>query len=161
MKNAICVLYGSKNDVFGKVVFTQCCINNPTKITFDLKKFGPNETHAIHIHEYGDTTDGCTSLGLHYNPNGTTHGSIYDPTRARHAGDLINNFTTDKNGEFALSYTDELVTLFGEKSILGRSVVIHEGIDDCGLGKGKAKKESLISGNAGTRMAGGIIGLMK
>lgn len=161
MKKAICILYGTKNDIFGTVLFSQCCIKHPTKIVFNLGKFGANETHAIHIHEYGDTTDGCTSLGLHYNPYGTTHGSIYDPTRERHAGDLINNFTTDKNGEFALSYSDELVTLFGENSILGRSVVIHDGIDDLGLGTGKAKKDSLISGNAGSRMACGIIGLMK
>jgi len=161
MKKAICVVYGTKNDIFGTVIFSQCCINHPTKIVFNLSKFGANETHAIHIHEYGDTTDGCTSLGLHYNPYDTTHGSITDPNRERHAGDLINNFTTDKNGNFNFSYIDDLVTLFGENSILGRSVVIHDGIDDLGLGKGKAKKDSLISGNAGSRMACGIIGLMK
>lgn len=62
MKKAICILYGAKNDIFGTVLFSQCCINHPTKIVFNLGKFGSNETHAIHIHEYGDTTDGLQVL---------------------------------------------------------------------------------------------------
>ena len=38
-------------------------------------------------------------------------------------------------------------------------VVIHEREDDLGKGKGKSRKESLITGNAGPRIACGIIGL--
>jgi Cu-Zn family superoxide dismutase len=40
---------------------------------------------------------------------------------------------------------------------LGRSIVIHESIDDCGFGH---NKESLITGNAGGRMACAVIGIM-
>ena len=93
MKKAICILNGNEIEIFGKVIFLQCCPNHHVKINFELKNFGSNETHAIHIHEYGDTTDGCKSLGLHYNPYETTHGSI-NITKERHAGDLINNFIT-------------------------------------------------------------------
>ena len=158
MKKAICRLYDLNNTNVGFVYFSQCCPTHPTLIQFNLYGFGKKETHAIHIHEYGDTTDGCKSLGLHYNPFKTTHGSLLYPKQNRHAGDLINNFNTDRKGAFQYEYHDELVTLYGKDSILGRSVVIHKGIDDLGQG---GNKESLISGNAGERMACGIIGLMK
>lgn len=137
----------------GNVLFEQLCKKH-TKVTFTLYNFPKNSTHAIHIHEYGDTSDGCKSLGTHYNPKNKNHGTIFDPERERHAGDLINNFYTDKNGKYTLSYVDELSV----KDILGRSVVVHEGQDDLGLG---GNKESLISGNAGNRIACGIIGLKK
>ena len=151
------VFYSNHNNV-GVIYFSQCCPLGYTLIEFNLHGFEKGETHAIHIHEYGDTRDGCKSLGLHYNPHNTTHGSILYPEKKRHAGDLINNFSTNKNGMFRYKYSDKLVTLFGEDSILGRSIVIHKGIDDLGRGK---NKDSLISGNAGDRIACGIIGLMK
>jgi Cu-Zn family superoxide dismutase len=137
----------------GYVLFSQCCQSHPTLITFKLKDFESFSKHAIHIHEFGDLRDGCKSLGLHYNPYHTTHGSMKYPKQQRHAGDLINNFKTDKNGSFEYSYYDELIHV---NDILGRSVVIHKGIDDLGRGK---NKESLISGNAGERIACGIIGI--
>ena len=40
----------------------------------------------------------------------------------------------------------------------GPAAIIHDGIDDLGRGKGKNKAESLQTGNAGTRLACGIIG---
>jgi Cu-Zn family superoxide dismutase len=154
MKNAICIL-----DKNGYVTFKQCCIHHSVTVTFNLINFPKESIHAIHIHEYGDTTDGCKSLGLHYNPKNTTHGSFMISENPRHAGDLINNFKSDKSGSFQFQYEDESITLFGEDSILGRSVVIHEGRDDLGLGKGDKRKESLISGNAGKRIVCGVIGL--
>jgi Cu-Zn family superoxide dismutase len=154
MKNAICVL-----DKNGIVLFSQCCKHHSVTIEFILNNFLSESIHAIHIHEYGDLTDGCKSLGPHYNPTKCTHGSFSLPEHPRHAGDLINNFKTDKNGLFHFQYEDETITLFGENTILGRSVVIHEGRDDLGLGKGDKRKESLISGNAGKRIVCGIIGL--
>ena len=159
MKKAICVLQ-SNGIFYGNVIFSQCCKKHEMKILFSLQHFPANETHAIHIHEFGDTTDGCKSLGPHYNPHGTTHGTIFIKDMARHAGDLINNFTTDKDGKFTFEYTDDLPTLYGEDSILGRSIVIHKGEDDLGLGKGKMREESLKTGNAGERIVCGVIGLM-
>ena len=137
----------------GYVSFFQCCQSHPTLVTFTLKNFEMVSTHAIHIHEFGDLSDGCKSLGPHYNPYHTTHGSMEYPKKERHAGDLINNFTTNKKGVFEYSYLDELIHV---KDILGRSVVIHKGIDDLGRGR---NKESLISGNAGERIVCGVIGL--
>ena len=154
MKKAICIL-----DKNGFVLFSQCCKYHSVTIEFNLVNFSSESTHAIHIHEYGDLSDGCKSLGYHYNPSNCTHGSFSIPDKPRHAGDLINNFKSDKNGSFYFKYEDETITLFGEYTILGRSVVIHGGSDDLGLGKGDKSKESLISGNAGKRIVCGIIAL--
>ncbi len=142
---AICILPNH-----GRVIFSQ---SSSVKVEFDLTHFGPNETHAIHIHEFGDLSDGCKTLGLHYNPENVNHG-CYSHDTVRHSGDLINNFKTDKDGNFKFEYNDDLLAV---NDILGRSVVIHEGIDDCGHGK---DKESLISGNAGKRIVCGVIGRM-
>lgn len=154
MKKAICFLPNH-----GYVLFIQESKSKKVKVIFRLENFDPFSIHAIHIHEYGDLSNGCISLGFHYNPFNTKHGSRLIPNKERHAGDLINNLYTDSNGNFVYEYIDDLITLYGEESILGRSVVIHEGIDDLGCGKNELEKESLISGNAGKRISCGIIGL--
>ena len=77
-----------------------------------------------------------------------------------HAGDLLNNIKADSNGRFYYEYLDYRINLFGDvsESIIGRSVVIHNGVDDLGLGN---NKESLETGNAGERIACAIIGHSK
>jgi Cu-Zn family superoxide dismutase len=152
--NAICIIPSH-----GRVTFSQCCKKHKrVKVVFNLFNFAPRATHAIHIHEFGDLSDGCKSLGPHYNPTNETHGSIDFPDAPRHAGDLINNFTTDDKGRFEYAYVDDKLSKVDFSDIYGRSIVIHDGIDDLGRGKGKNKAESLQTGNAGTRLACGIIG---
>jgi Cu-Zn family superoxide dismutase len=151
---AICIIPS-----YGRVSFSQCCKKHKrVTVSFDLFNFLENATHAIHIHEFGDLSDGCKSLGPHYNPTNETHGSPDFPDAPRHAGDLINNFTTDDKGRFVYSYVDDKLSKVDFNDIYGRSVVIHCGIDDLGRGAGKNKAESLKTGNAGTRLACGIIG---
>jgi Cu-Zn family superoxide dismutase len=155
-KSFICVI--SSKPIVGYIKFHQCSPNSLVNVAFHLHGFLPHQTHAIHIHELGNMLDGCTSLGPHYNPTNTTHGSILYPDQPRHAGDLINNLTSDDSGNFFFEYQDDLLTLYGDDSILGRSVVIHEKIDDLGRG---GNMESLITGNAGNRIACAIIGRNK
>lgn len=142
--------------VKGVIHFHQYYGEDLTTVSFDLHSLPPNEVRAVHIHEYGDTRKGCQSLGAHWNPEGTRHGSISIDINDSHAGDLINNLQADSNGNFRFQYKDPRITLFGSVriSIIGRSVVIHDKSDDLGLG---CNKESKITGNAGGRMACAII----
>ena len=143
----------------GTVKFHQCTPDSTVVVDFLLKGFKPFSEHAIHIHEFGDLTDGCKSLGGHLNLHSKNHGSIYIDINDSHTGDLINNLKSDKDGNFFYRYRDSRLQMFGDtsNSILGTSVVIHDGIDDLGLGKGESK----INGNAGGRIACAIIGKSK
>ncbi len=127
-----------------------------TQVEIRLRGLKPNAVHAIHVHEFGDLSKGCKTLGAHWNPDRTTHGSFLVPERPRHRGDLINNVKANKNGTVSLTYTDHSLRVRGPLSILGRSVIVHRGVDDLGLGKPRA--ESLKTGNAGGRIACAVIG---
>lgn len=122
------------------------------KITVNVNNLEPYSIHAIHIHETGDLSNGCTTLKAHYNPHKKTHGGPND--KNRHVGDF-GNIVADKNGNVNVSFMSNIVKLKGKYSVIGRSFVIHEGVDD--LGKG-GNKESLITGNAGSRIGCGVIG---
>ena len=146
--------------VKGNVKFHQCTPESIVQVIFDLYGMEPNKTRACHIHEYGDTRQGCTSLGAHLNLNNTEHGSIFIDINDSHTGDLLNNINIDKDGKFKISYNDPRLNMFGniKNSIIGCSVIIHDGIDDLGLG---GNEESKKTGNAGGRMACSIIAKAK
>ena len=146
----------NEDKIKGSVIFHQCKGDKSSNVIFDLYGMEPNKERAIHVHTYGDMSNGCKSLGGHWNPTGQTHGTIHEKGMPRHAGDLINNFKTDSRGRFKFSYRDDMIKVSGSNSIIGRSVVIHDGIDDLGLG---GNEESLITGNAGARFACAVIGL--
>ena len=79
--------------------------------------------HGFHIHQLGDTTNGCMSTGPHFNPAGKKHGG---PTNVeRHAGDL-GNITAGANGVAKIDITDAQIPIGGPNSIIGRAVVCHE-----------------------------------
>ena len=165
---AICVLTNVENKkIKGFIEFDMVKKNkkNIMKISINIEGLKPGK-HGFHIHEKGNLLEGCGSLCAHFNPDNTTHGDINDSKNNRHAGDL-GNIIADKNGVCKQILYDKIIKLNGKYNIVGRSVVIHENEDDLGLGgldengeiiDKKVHKESLKTGNAGKRIACGIIG---
>ena len=147
--------------ISGYITLHQCDNKSVTFMRFYLSGFKPNSTHAVHIHESGDLSKGCESLCAHYNPDKRLHGSRKLYGKNRHVGDLCNNITSDSKGVVDFEWTDELVSLHGKHSVIGRSIVIHEDSDDEGEFRGENTKigiESGKTGNAGKRIACAIIG---
>ena len=73
----------------------------------------------------------------------------------RMVGDL-GNVQADDHGIAMVDISDKLVKLLGPHSVIGRSVVIYAGADDSGRG---GQENSLTTGNAGPRIACGVIGI--
>lgn len=94
------------------------------------------------------------STGGHYNPDKLKHGAREDSVR--HVGDL-GNVAADENGVVSTSYSDNVITLFGSRSIIGRAIVLHAAEDDLGR---TDHPDSHKTGNAGGRVACGIIGIL-
>ncbi|RHZ80633.1 hypothetical protein Glove_134g255 [Diversispora epigaea] len=137
----------------GTVIFTQEK-EKPTHIEVDIKGLTPGK-HGFHIHEFGDNTNGCTSAGPHFNPFHKTHGAPSDENR--HVGDL-GNITVDSNGNAKTTIIDKEISLYGDNSIIGRTIIVHADEDD--LGKG-GHDLSPTTGNAGARLVCGVIGIAK
>ena len=150
MVKAVVVLNSSAG-VSGTIQFTQEG-DGPTKVTGSLSGLQPG-LHGFHVHALGDTTNGCMSTGPHYNPAGKEHGAPED--EIRHAGDL-GNVTIGEDGTANFTIVDNQIPLSGPQSIIGRAVVVHADPDDLGKGGHELSKST---GNAGGRIACGIIGL--
>ena len=143
---AVAVLQPAAGDsVHGKITFTK--VADGIKVVADIYGLKPGK-HGFHIHEFGDlsSTDG-TSAGGHFNPHNKPHGAPI--AQERHIGDL-GNVIADAQGHAHYEWTDPLIKFSGLDSIIGRAVVIHEGEDDF---------NSQPTGNAGARIAVGVIGI--
>ncbi|KFY10181.1 hypothetical protein V491_07776 [Pseudogymnoascus sp. VKM F-3775] len=152
MVKAVATVRGDSK-VSGTVTFEQADENSSTTITWNLTGNDANAQRGIHVHQFGDNTNGCTSAGPHFNPRGKNHGAPTD--EERHVGDL-GNFSTDAQGNSTGTTTDNQIKLIGPDSVIGRTIVVHSGTDD--LGKG-GHPDSLKTGNAGLRPACGVIGI--
>ncbi|KAL0918294.1 hypothetical protein M5K25_010294 [Dendrobium thyrsiflorum] len=143
-KKAVAVLKGNSK-VEGVVTLVQED-DGPTTVNVRVTGLTPG-SHGFHLHEFGDTTNGCISTGAHFNPNSLTHGAPED--EIRHAGDLGNIVANDE-GIAEATIVDNQIPLEGPNSVVGRAFVVHELEDD--LGKG-GHELSLTTGNAGGRLA--------
>jgi superoxide dismutase, Cu-Zn family len=135
--------------IAGTVMFTD--VEGGVKIEGTITGLEPNSTHAFHIHEFGDiaSTDGM-STGPHYNPMHMHHGG--PDSAEHHAGDL-GNIKADATGTAKVDATIQGISVAGMTNpILGRGVVVHAGPDDL---------KTDPTGNAGGRIAVGVIGIAK
>lgn len=157
---AICVMtnvgtkkMNSGKKVEGYILLEEDVKKKATKIVIRLKGLSQG-LHGFHIHKSGDLRNSCKSLCGHYNPHKLSHGGPKD--KERHVGDL-GNIKPNSKGVVSTTFYDKLVKLRGKYSVVGRSIVVHDKEDDLGTGE---NKESKITGNAGSRIGCGIIGLV-
>jgi Cu-Zn family superoxide dismutase len=102
---------------------------------------------AVHIHEHGDCGDTAKMAHGHWNPTNAQHGKW--GSASFHSGD-IGNVKLNNKGKGTLTLTTDLWSLGGkpDKNILGRSIIVHGGMDDY---------KTQPSGNSGTRIGCGVI----
>ncbi|XP_026480603.1 superoxide dismutase [Cu-Zn] [Ctenocephalides felis] len=148
---AVCVLNG---EVKGTIYFDQSGPEAPVTLTGCVSGLSKGD-HGFHIHEFGDSTNGCISAGPHFNPHGKDHGG--PDSAIRHVGDL-GNLVADADGNAKVKITDSQISLQGPMSVIGRTLVVHADPDDLGLGGHELSK---TTGNAGARLACGVIGICK
>ncbi|WP_431135114.1 superoxide dismutase family protein [Psychroserpens mesophilus] len=138
----------SGSNANGNIVFTQ--EDGIVTMMAVLDGLSPGE-HAIHIHEKADcTSDDGKSSGGHWNPTAQPHGKWGD-ANGYHKGDIGNFVANDKGHGTITKVTSEWCIGCGDdtKDILGKAIIVHEGVDDF---------TSQPSGAAGTRIScGGII----
>jgi superoxide dismutase, Cu-Zn family len=143
-QKATCVLNPTKgNNVKGTVTFTK--VKEGVKVVADIEGLTKGK-HGFHIHENGDCTapDG-SSAGGHLNPGKMQHNG--PPDMMRHAGDL-GNLEANAAGKAHYEYVDLMISLDGNNSIIGKSVIVHEKPDDF---------VTQPTGNSGGRIACGVI----
>jgi len=148
--------------VTGMVTFTQTDAETVT-IEYEVKGLAPGK-HGFHVHEKADFSNGCASAGPHYNPFGKWHGGQDD--EERHVGDL-GNVVAGEDGVAKGTVTDKLIKIFGEYTVIGRSMMIHADEDDLGRGDPAGWPEvppppapaqhTKTTGNAGARIGCGVI----
>ncbi len=148
VKKAICELYPTAgNKAQGTVTFEE--VKGGMKVIADISGLTPGK-HGFHIHEYGDcSAPNGTSAGGHFNPENVKHGGPTD--KVRHVGDM-GNVVADASGHAHLEYIDNMLSFRGPHNILGRGIIVHAGADDF---------VSQPTGNAGARVACGVIGVAK
>ena len=143
---AIAVFIPTKGSpVMGMVTFTK--VEKGTRVMAELTGV-PAGKHGFHVHEFGDASspDG-KAAGSHFDPKmAKKHG---DPSKkdVRHIGDFGNvEASADGKATYDEVYPDLPIT-----EIVGHGVVVHEKADDF----------SQPVGNAGGRLAVGVIGVAK
>ncbi|XP_039747484.1 superoxide dismutase [Cu-Zn] 2-like isoform X2 [Pararge aegeria] len=139
------------HDIHGNVTFTE----EGDKVHIHGHIYGmPQGQYGFHVHETGDITGGCLSTGAHFNPDNKDHGHPEDDNR--HVGDL-GNIEFNAESLSHVDITDRVIALRGAHSIIGRAVVLHAMSDDFGRSDHPDSKKT---GNAGGRVACGVIGIL-
>ncbi len=134
---------GSK--VTGKATFTELA-QGGTKAEIWIENATPG-VHGLHLHEKGDCSAAdASSAGPHFDSAGNPHAG---PKDAKHHNGDFGNITIGADGKGHLEITSEMLTVKpGPNSVVGKSVVFHEKVDDM---------KTQPSGDAGGRLGCGVI----
>jgi superoxide dismutase, Cu-Zn family len=143
---AVAVLHPTGNNkIKGVITFTR----EGTAVRVQGRIEGLSEgKHGFHVHQFGDCSAvDAASAGDHFNPTDQPHGE--HGVGSRHAGDF-GNIEAGADGVANVDFLDHMITFSGNSNIIGRSLIVHQNEDDL---------TSQPSGNAGPRVACGIIGI--
>jgi Cu-Zn family superoxide dismutase len=154
---AVCVLKGGENNTIqGVINFAQMIGMNQMKITGEIQNLPIDRKLAIHVHEYGDLTNGPVSTGGRFNPEKKVSNSSKDQTY--NINEEFGNLQINPEGQAKIDVIDKRLTLFGPSSIIGRSVVIiDEKEEDATRAETEENKGS--STTSTNRVAAGVIGI--
>jgi|SRR5579871_112858 len=146
VSNAVAVIHGFKDgNIKGVVRFH--ATEEGVEITGEITGLTPGG-HGFHVHQFGDCSSADPKChGAHFNPDKKKHGG--PDAEERHVGDLGNIMANDM-GIATIKMKDKVIALSGLHNIIGRSIIIHAKEDDL---------KSDPAGNAGDRIAGGVVGL--
>jgi len=129
---------GVEGNTTGAVAFTTGREDKVVEVHVEATIKGVTGSHGFHIHEVGSTADNCNAAGGHWNPKDVEHGCPL--STPHHEGDLGN--VTFANGY--LNLTVEHITWLTGRPLVGHTMVLHAGYDDC---------VTQPTGNAGSRIA--------
>ena len=166
----------------GTISFHQINRSRPVEVEIELSGLQKNHLHGLHIHENADLTNHCMNTGGHFNPNGKQHGEhagdlihnivtddygnvnlkYSDSNIALYPGKnniigrsvVIHQFADDKGKfKFYEKMNDSMLFTFAKerKYISGKKDFNRDKVLQ------KIKSESRKSGNAGPRIACGVI----
>lgn len=135
----------SGSALHGSAVF----VNEGGQVSLQVSlESAPPGEHAVHIHQVGDcSAEDGSSAGGHWNPTNENHGQWgHSPF---HLGDIGNVLVgPDGRGTLSLSTDRWSMGSGGPNDIVGKSVIVHEKVDDF---------TSQPTGAAGGRIGCGVI----
>jgi Cu-Zn family superoxide dismutase len=148
IKKAVANLIPTKgSEVTGRITFTHD--GKKIHVKGEISGLTPGD-HGFHIHEFGVWSEDGLAAGSHFNPTKAPHAGPESPKR--HVGDL-GNVTASASGHAVIDVEDSHLSFHGPHSIIGRGLVVHVKPDDL--------KTQTPPGNAGGRLAVGVIGVAK
>lgn len=134
--------------VKGHLQLVQEAFNGPVHIIGNLVGLSEGQ-YGFRIHEFGSTGNNCQEAGSYFNPFGRQDDGREDSEQ--HLGDL-GNIYVGANGTSFIDIVDDTIDLFGPRSVIERTIVIHKASEDFGEGNNADS-----SRNAGGRVACGHI----
>merc|ERR1719367_733719 len=102
--------------VSGYILLTQADEDSPVYIRGEIRGLEA-VPHGFHIHEFGNTDDGCAAAGPHFKPATRSHGDGGE----RPVGDWGNIFTPEvENHVTLIDIVDDVISLYdAEDNIVG------------------------------------------
>jgi len=146
---AAALIEPAAGDARGYATFRE--IGEGVEVSVHISGLEPGQ-RGFHVHENGscgpdEEGTPAGAAGGHFSPMDRPHGDLSDPAEQRHVGDL-GNLNVGPDGVARTTFTSSSPRLSGERSIVGRALIVHTGEDD---------GETQPTGDSGERAGCGII----